>query len=150
MAHYVIKMKTWKIIVAGIVFAIIAQIIHYVEAIATMDFYMDPDYFAVWSKIMMPTAGPPPNEFYYYSIVFGVITGIIYAVVYAMIKKSVLGKTIVKQGIYFGFFLFLLGIPHFLSMYLLINLSTMLLVYWTISGLIVNLIGGVVIAYIVK
>jgi len=150
LAHYVIKMKTWKIIVAGIVFAIIAQIIHYVEAIATMDFYMDPDYFAVWSKIMMPTAGPPPNEFYYYSIVFGVITGIIYAVVYAMIKKSVLGKTIVKQGIYFGFFLFLLGIPHFLSMYLLINLSTMLLVYWTISGLIVNLIGGVVIAYIVK
>jgi len=150
-----------RIIVAGILFVIVSQIIHSVEAYATLDFYMDPTYcqveaetgnvgVCVWSKIMMPTAGPPPNEFYYYSIVFGVITGIIYAVVYAMIKKSVLGKTIVKQGIYFGFFLFLLGIPHFLSMYLLINLSTMLLVYWTISGLIVNLIGGVVIAYIVK
>ncbi len=143
-------MKAWKIIAAGIVFAIIAQIIHYVEAYTTMDFYMDETYFTVWSKIMMPTAGPPPTEFYYYSIVFGIITGIIYAVVYVMIKKSVPGKTIVKQGLYFGFFLFLLGIPHFLSMYLLINLPTMLLVYWAITGLVVNLIGGVVIAGIVK
>ena len=131
-------------------FAIIAQIIHSIEASATMDFYMDPNYFGVWSKIMMPELGPPPAEFYYYSIIFGIITGIIYAVVYAMVKKSIPGKTIVKQGLYFGFLLFLLGIPHFLAMYLLINLSALLLVYWAISGLIVNLIGGVIITYIVK
>ncbi|NIO44610.1 MAG: hypothetical protein GTN36_03595 [Candidatus Aenigmarchaeota archaeon] len=143
-------MKAWKIIVAGIVVAIIAQIIHSIEAMATMDFYMDPDYFAVWSKIMMPGPGPPPTEFYYYSIIFGIITGIIYAVIYAMIKKSVPGKTILKQGLYFGFLLFLLGIPHFLSIYLLINLPALLLVYWAITGLIVNLINGVIIAYIVK
>ncbi|NIM46672.1 MAG: hypothetical protein GTN40_00740 [Candidatus Aenigmarchaeota archaeon] len=143
-------MKAWKIIVAGIVFAIIAQIIHYVEAIATMGFYMDPTYFTVWSKIMMPTEGAPPAEFYYFSIGFGIITGIIYAVVYAMVKKSVPGKTIVKQGLYFGFLLFLLGIPHTLAMYLIINLPTLLLFYWTITGLIINLIGGVIIAGIVK
>lgn len=99
---------------------------------------------------MMPAAGPPPTEFYYYSITFGIITGIIYAVVYAMVKKSIPGKTIIKQGLYFGFLLFLLGIPHFLSMYLLINLPTLLTVYWVITGLIVNLIGGVIIAYILK
>jgi len=98
---------------------------------------------------MMPGPGPPPTEFYYYSIVFGIITGIIYAVVYAMIKKSIPGKT-VKRGLYFGLLLFLIGIPHFLSLYILVNLPSLLLVYWTITGLIVNLIGGVIIAYIVK
>ena len=153
-------MKAWKIIVAGIIIAIISQIIHTIEAYATMDFYVDPNLcdfdpttgeigVCVWSKIMMPTAGPPPTEFYYYSIVFAIITGIIYALVYAMIKKSIPGK-IPKKGLYFGFLLFLLGIPHFLSMYLLINLPSLLIVYWVIFGLIVNLINGVIIAYIVK
>ena len=47
---------------------IVSQIIHSIEAFATMDFYLDPNYFGVWSKIMMPGPGPPPAEFYYYSI----------------------------------------------------------------------------------
>jgi len=143
-------MKAWKIIVAGIVFAIIAQIIHTIEAFYTMDFYKDPTYYTVWSKLMMSTEGPPTTDFYIYSIVFGVIAGIIYAIVYEMIKKSVPGKTIAKQGLYFGFLLFLLGIPMPLTMYLIFNAPTMLLVYWVVSALIIDLIGGVVIARILK
>ena len=153
-------MKTWKIIVSGIVFAIIAQIIHTIESIATMSFYTDPKYFSVWSVIMMPKQGPPPTDFYIYSIVFGIIAGIIYAVVYEMIKKSLPVGTVFKQGLfsgttfkhgfYFGLLLFLISIPMSLTMYLLINLPAMLLVYWSISGLIVDLIGGVAIARIMK
>ncbi len=143
-------MKAWKIIVAGIVFAIIAQIIHIIESFVTMNFYTDPAFFGVWSKIMMPTAGPPPAEFYYYSIIFSIITGIIYAIVYEMTKKSLPGKTITKQGLYFGLLLFLLSIPFSLTMYLLINLPIMLLVYWSISGFIIYLLGGTVIARIMK
>jgi hypothetical protein len=143
-------MKTWKIIVAGILFAIIAQIIRSIEVYATMDFYKDPTYFAIWSKIMMPGPGAPPTEFYIYSFIFSVITGIIYSVVYLMIKKSIPGKTIVKQGLYFGFLLFLISIPWSLTMYLLINLPTLLLVYWSISSLVIYLIGGVIIAKIAK
>jgi len=143
-------MKILRIIVAGILFAIVSQIIHLIEAYATMNFYTDPIYFGVWSKIMMPNAGPPPNEFYYYSIILGIISGIIYSVVYLIIKKSLSGKTIVKKGLYFGFLLFLIGIPGFLSMYLLINLPTLLLVYWTITSLIIYLISGPIIALINK
>jgi hypothetical protein len=143
-------MKVWKIIVAGILFAVIAQVIHMIESFATMNFYTDPAYFAVWSKIMMPGEGAPPTEFYIYSIIFGVITGIIYAVIYAIINKSLPEKTFVKQGIYFGFLLFLIGIPMSLTMYLLINLPALLLVYWSISSLIIDLIGGIIIAKIVK
>ena len=143
-------MKTWKIVISGIVFAIIAQIIHTIESFATMNFYTDQAYFAVWSKIMMPTAGPPPTEFYIYSITFSLITGIIYSVVYEMIKKVMPGKTLTNKGLYFGFLLFLLSIPWSLTMYLLINLPSLLLAYWSITGLVIDLIGGAIIARIMK
>jgi hypothetical protein len=143
-------MKLIRILIAGIVFAIIAEVIHTVESLATMNFYTDPNYFGVWSKIMMPGPGAPPAEFYYYSIAFSIITGIIYAVVYEMIKKSLPGKTGFKQGLNFGFLLFLLGIPMSLTMYLLINLPAMLLVYWAVSSLLIELIFGAVVAKIVK
>lgn len=99
---------------------------------------------------MMPTCGPPPTEFYYYSIIFAIISGIIFAIIYEMVKKSLPGKKIFKQGLYFGFLLFLMGIPMSLTMYLLINLPTLLLVYWAISSLVIDLIGGVIIARIIK
>lgn len=142
-------MKALKIIIAGIVFAIIAQIIHMAESMLTMNFYTDPIYFAVWSKIMMPGAGAPPMEFYIYSIIFSFITGIIYAIVYSMISKSVPGKTPFSKGLNFGFFLFFIAIPWTLTMYLLINLPAMLLAVWAITGLIINIIFGIIIAKLI-
>ena len=154
-------MKSWKIIIAGIVFAIIAQLVHSTEAYATMNFYADPAYcqcdmqtgkvgVCIWSSLMMPTCGAPPTEFYYYSIMFGVISGIIYAIVYEFVKKSLPGKSITKMGLYFGFLLFLISISWSLTLYLLINMPTMLLIYWAISSLVIDLVGGVVIARILK
>lgn len=143
-------MKALKIIIAGIVFAIIAQIIHIVESMATMNFYTDPAYFAVWSKIMMPGEGAPPTEFYVYSIIFGITAGIIYAVIYSMINKSILGKTITDKGLYFGFLLFLVGIPWSLTIYLLINLPSLLVVYWSITSLVIDLIFGVIVVRLIK
>ena len=143
-------MKIWKIIVVGIVYAIIAQVFHIVEAYATMDFYKDPAYFSVWSKIMMPGEGAPPNEFYYYSIMFSIITGIIFAVVYETIKKGLPGESI-RKGFYYGFLVFLIsGIPFFLTMYLLINLPTTLLIVWLADSLIIYLIVGAIIAWLNK
>jgi MFS family permease len=141
----------WKrIIGAGIVFAIIAQVMHTIESFLTMNYYTMPDYFAVWSKVMMPTAGPPPMEFYIISIVFGIITGAIFAAVYSMFKDNVPG-TGTKKGLYYGGILFLVvGIPFTSTMYLLINLPMMLLVWWSIFSLIIYLIGGIVIEKIVK
>ena len=88
----------WKrIIIAAIVFAIIAQVLHTVESMLTMDFYMDPEYFGVWSKLLMPTAGPPPAEFFYASVISSLIIALIYAVVYDVVKGSLPGKTFIKK-----------------------------------------------------
>jgi hypothetical protein len=142
----------WKrIIIAAIIFAIIAQVLRTVESMLTMDFYMDPEYFGVWSKLMMPTAGPPPAEFFYTSIASGLIIAVIYAAVYDLIKNSIPGKTDIKKGLKYGALLFILvQIPGLLGMYLLINLPTLLLIYWGISSLVILLVGGIVFAKIIK
>lgn len=143
-------MKFWKVIAAGILFVIVAQAIHMIESAATMNFYTDPAYFGVWSKIMMPGEGAPPTEFYVYSIIFSFISGMIYALIYTVISKSITAKTILKQGLYFGFILYAIGIPWSLTMYLLVNLPVMLLVVWSITSLIIDLIFGAIIGKIFK
>ena len=142
----------WKrIIIAAIVFAIIAQVLHTVESMLTMDFYMDPEYFGVWSKLLMPTAGPPPAEFFYASVISSLIIALIYAVVYDVVKGSLPGKTFIKKGLQYGIILFMIvQIPGLLGMYLLVNLPTLLLVYWGISSLVISLIGGIAFAKIIK
>jgi hypothetical protein len=143
--------KAWKIIVAAIAFMIIAEVVNTLEAYATMSYYLDSAYFAVWSKIMMPTAGPPPMEFYYYSIAFSFISGLLFAGIYTVFIKSVLGKTIAKKGLMYGLLIWLVGgVPGYLSLILLINLSIDLIAYWALAGLIVNLLAGIATAEIVK
>ena len=144
-------MKALKIIGAAICFEIIAQIVRTVGAILEMSYYTDPNYFSVWSKVMMPAAGPPPPSFYVYSIVFGLIGALIYGWLYDVLKGSVPGKGIWDKGLWYGAILFLIGgLPGALATYLIINLPLMLIVYWAIENLIIDLIGGIVIEAIVK
>lgn len=140
-----------KIIISGIVFAIVAQLIHSTSAFLFMDYYLDEAYFSVWSKIMMPGEGAPPAEFYYYSIGFGFVTGVLYAFVYNLIKSSITAEGVLKKGLSYSLVLYLIGgIPGYLSMYLLINLPSMLLFWWSVEGLVVAILGGIVIAWVNK
>ena len=142
--------KAWKIIVAAIVFMIISQVIHTIEAQITMDYYTDPTYLSVWSKIMMGEKGLAP-EFMYYSLTFAFITGLLFTGVYTVVAKNIPGKTLVKKGLIYGLLIWLVGgIPGYLAMVLLINLPVDLIAYWAVTGLIINLLSGVVIAKIVK
>ena len=100
---------------------------------------------------MMPSSGQPPAEFYYLSIAFTFIGGLLFTIVYLIIEKGLPGATVIKKGLNYGFLMFLVGgISGYLAMILLINLPMMLLVYWAIEGLIINLICGIVIARINK
>lgn len=139
------------ILIAAIIYVVIAEIVHVADTFLTMNFYLMPQYFSVWSKVMMPNAGPPPMSFYVYSILFAFITGLIFAYIYNLIKNSVPGKKELQKGICYGIILFLInGIPGFLSLYLLINLPFVLIVSWMIENFVIFLIGGIVIAYLVK
>jgi hypothetical protein len=145
------KISFWRILAAGILYAIVSQVINTLGAFFSMGYYLMEEYFPVWSKVMMPAAGPPPSSFYVYSICFGVLMGMLFAIVYSVIKSGVPGRTAVKKGLVYGLLVFLVaGIPLSLTMYLLIYLPAGLLWIWAVTSLIAYLVSGVITAKICK
>jgi len=146
-----LKISWPRLLAVAIIYIIVGEIIMTLGAIADMNYYMDPNYFAVWSKIMMPAAGPPPAEFYYISIVFELVTGFLFAFVYAVIKGAVPGKGWKNKGLMYGFLIFLVaGIPTTFTLFLLINLPAALILSWTLQFLIVYLLMGLIAAKLLK
>jgi len=140
-----------RFLFAVILFTVVAQIVHTLGSILAMGYYLDPAYFDVWSKIMMPIAGPPPAKFFFLSIDLGLIASIIYVYAYVILEKSIPGKGWVRNGLNYGALLFLLGtLPGMLSIVLLINLPILLILEWAAEGLVVMLIGGLITAGLMR
>lgn len=139
-----------KLFLSAISYIVVAEIVSILSSYLTMNYYTDPAYFSVWSKIMMPSAGPPPSSFYYFSITFAFIGGLIFAYVYYRVQSIFKTKSLIQKGLRYGFgFFIVVALPLFMNMYLLINLPLDILVSWLIfNGLIVNLITGIVVAKI--
>ncbi len=145
------KISLWRVLASGVLFAIVAQVLHTVCAFLAMSFYTNPDYFSVWSKIMMPAAGPPPASFYVYSLLFGLLGGILFALVYTVIKGGIPVKAIAKKGLLYGFLVFLVGaVPGYLALILLVNLPFALIIIWAAETLVINLLGGMIAAWLNK
>ena len=146
-----IKISWPRILAVAILYVMVSEIVMTLGAMADMSYYMDANYFAVWSKLMMPAAGPPPAEFYYTGIIFQLVTGFLFAIVYKVIKGSVPGKGWKNKGLMYGFLIFMVaGMPATMTLYLLINLPAGLLLSWMLQSLVVYLIMGLVAAKLVK
>ena len=143
---------TWpKVIGVAILYMVVSQIILTLGAIMDMNYYMDPNYFPVWSKFMMPSAGPPPLEFTVLSLVFNFITGLLFALVYAVVRPSVPGRNWKNKGLMYGFLVFLLaGLLTTMMLIIMINLPLGLLLSWLLQMLVVYVIAGVVAARYIK
>ncbi|MFH1751782.1 MAG: hypothetical protein ABH821_02490 [archaeon] len=144
-------MKLGKIIIAAIVFLLIALIVHSAGAMAGMNYYLEPEYFPVWSQIMMPNAEPPGTEFYALSMLFNFIAGLIFAGFYVFVKNLFKDKSKLLQGAKFGGLLFvLITIPSTLSMILLINLPLTLIVLWAVESLVIFKLSGIAFVKLLK
>ncbi len=140
-----------KLYLFAIVMAIAAMIVHTVESFLTMGYYTDPANFLLWSKLMMSGAGPPPAIFYAYSLLFAFVSWMLFGFVYIVLSGAIKEKDIVKRGLKFGTLIFLVGsLPGALTMVLLLNLPLGLIISWVISGLALNLAGGVAAAGLIK
>ncbi len=136
---------------AMIVLTIVSQIIHTIEASLTMGYYLLAEYLPVWSKIMMPVAGPPPMSFYIFSLGFGIVTWALFVMVYSAVGCCLPGKTEFNRGMVFGLLVFFVGtVPGALSLVLLVNLPMGLIGSWLVSGLVINLINGGLVSKIMK
>ncbi|HEU0051438.1 MAG TPA: hypothetical protein VFQ60_05295 [Patescibacteria group bacterium] len=144
------KIAWGRVLVSGILFTIISMIVRQIESILTMKYYLMPQYFGVWSKLMMPNAGPPPMSFFLISLLFSFITGIGLAIFFQFIKEG-LSRAFWPRV--FGFFgiSFGLGFLFFsLTTYLMINLPLALQASWLVSSAIVLFLSGIVYAKIIK
>ncbi len=146
-----LKISWPGVLAVAVMYVVISQLVFMLGAYADMAYYMDPAYYSVWSKLMMPSAGPPPIEFTATSVAFGIISGLLFALVYSVVKGSVPGKEWGNKGLMYGFLVFLIaGIPSTLSLLLLINLPPGLVLSWMLQGFVTYLLAGLVAAKLLK
>ncbi len=98
MAIWMKEISVKKVLLIGIIFSVIAFVIHQIEALVTFKYYMMPQYFGVWSKLMMPQAGPPPASFMITSLIFSFVTGISVALIYYYLRDH-LPTNMVKRTV---------------------------------------------------
>lgn len=146
-----VKRVDWpKILLAALIYFVLAFIIRQAEAILTMNYYTDPQYFGVWSKLMMPKAGPPELSFHLTSALFTFLTGIALALFYEFIKDT-LPKNKWKRGMYFGDIVVVLGLVFFaLPTLLLVNLPLSLQAVWFMTSALVFYLGSAVFVKVLK
>ncbi|MBM3255866.1 MAG: hypothetical protein FJZ04_00120 [Candidatus Moranbacteria bacterium] len=146
-----VKDVRWKkVLVCGFIALIIAIVVRQIEAMLTMDYYKMPELFGVWSKLMMPQAGPPGVEFFLVSILSAFLSGTTLAALYEIIRDKLETGTW-KRALNFTCFALWLGIIFFtLPVILLINLPLELMSIWFISSAIILFLSSLVFGKILK
>jgi hypothetical protein len=138
--------KKWSIgkfllTVAGM--TLISQAVHSMAAIMEMGYYKDPQYFPVWSKLMMPGAGPPPTSFFLYSMGLGLVEWGFFLAVFIVIGGGIPAQGRLVKGLYYGVVVFLVGtLGQSLGLGLIVNLPYGLLFLWTLESLVIDLLNG--------
>jgi hypothetical protein len=130
-----LKKVSWKDAFYGaVIFLIIATVIHLVESMLTMGYYTNPEYFGLWSKLMMPSAGPPPPAFMLISALINFIAGFVIAVLYQLVKDEMGNKYWTKVSNFAAFAWILATVLFAGTAFLLFNLPLGLLGAWLVSS----------------
>jgi len=133
---------------SAIAFTIVSQIIYMAGAFADMPYYTDPAYAAVWSKVMMPSSGSPPTEFFLLTIAANLAMGAIFAYGYSIAVKAFTKDKAFqaekpwKIGAKYGLFVFALNAMGMLTLPLLVNIPFSLSISWAFQGLAAMLLSG--------
>lgn len=137
MTFWVNTISWKKVTILGLIFTLLSFVVHQIEALLTMKYYLMPEYFGVWSKLMMPKPGPPPVEFFITSVVFSMVTGVGLCLIYYYLWEH-LPKDKTKRIFYFadlmlGTYLVFFTLPS----YLMFNLPAQLLGFWFLSSFLI-------------
>jgi len=149
MMDWIKNIKFSKILWATLSYAIIATVLHQIESIFTMNFYLLESYFGTWSKFMMSKAGPPEPIFYILSMLFSLISGFLIASVYYFLKDH-LTQDYWKKVISFSLLLFIISIVTFtLPCILLFHLPIGLVLSWILTSIFIYFFGSMVFVKII-
>lgn len=144
------KIKWDKVILSGLIFTAIAMLVRQIEAMLTLSYYQMPEYFGVWSQVMMPEIGPPPAGFMVTSLLFSLFSGCSLAVFYELVKP-LLARNALRGALTFTKIVFGLSLVFFtLPVYLLFNVPMGLLIWWLASSAVIFFLSAMVFAKILK
>lgn len=150
MTFWIKELNIKKILLVSVIFTVISFIIRQIEAILTMKYYVMPQFFGVWSKLMMPSNGPPPASFMITSLIFTFVTGISITLIYYYLKDHL--PTVWKKRIFY--FADLMIATYFvfftLPVYLMFNVPVGLLISWFISTFVIVTIGSWILVKIIN
>lgn len=150
MTFWINKISWGKLLITAVIFAVISYVIHTIEAMLTIKYYMMPQYSGLWSKLMMPVAGPPPMAFTITSIIFAFVTGISVGLIYYYLRDH-LPPLGFKRAFYFADVLIATTFLFFtLPSYLMFNVPVAILISWFVSSFIILTAGSWVLVKIVK
>lgn len=149
MVKWIGKIQWGKVMLVGIIYTVVTMIVRQVESMMTLKWHQMPEYSGVWSKLMIPSAGPPPPEFFIVSTVATFLTGVSLCVVYHYLKEY-LPKNQWQRACYFADLLVATSFIFFtVPVYMLFNVPLILIGSWFISGFILNLIASVLIVHLI-
>ncbi|MFH0773558.1 MAG: hypothetical protein V1922_04585 [bacterium] len=147
---WISKINWGRVALVGVVYTIIATAVHQIEAIASLRYYMMPQYYGAWSKLMMPAVGPPPADFFITSTIITLTTGISLSLVYYYIRDMLPKKAHERILLFADLMIGLQFIFFTLPVYLLFNVPIELLISWFISNFLILVVTSFICVRIVK
>lgn len=150
MAKWISNVNWGKLGLVALIYTVVTTVFRQIEALVTMKYYLMPEYFGVWSKLMMPNAGPPPMSFFITSVIIALVSGISLGLVYYYIR-DMLPKQFWKRVFFFADLCIGLGFIFFtLPVYLMFNVPVGLLVSWFITGFVILVVTSFTFVKILK
>ncbi len=142
--------KWGRTVIAGIVFTAISMVVHNVEAIINMRYYQLPEYFSVWSKLMLPTAGPPPASFFAWSALISLASGIVLAIVYSAVKILLPKGAAIRAASFTILISLILLVFSTLPLLIMVNLPFALILAWFLDGIVAVFLSALAFNRILK
>jgi hypothetical protein len=97
------------------------------------------------TNVWRPMEGAPPAWLYLGELVLGILL----AAMYAMVCKGIPGSNRLVRGLLFGLMVWVVGmLPGMFATYAFMTVATTVVIYWTITALIMLPIQGLIIAAI--
>ena len=133
-------MKILRIVIAGVVVTVLKSVIGGLTCGWLFKWVYKVEPIAIWRQMDAPPMG---------YLIATLALNILMVLVYALLAKGIPGKNKLVKGLVFGLCVWAVGIlPGMLSTYMFMTVAATVVIYWTISGLVVTPLMGMIIAAI--
>jgi len=149
--HECLKKIRWgKVLLSALAYLVISGILQQISLMLTANYFMMPEYFGVWNRMMMPHPGLPPLELTITSLIYAFLSGFALATLFAFIKDSFEQDYFQRVSGYTIVVILFVWIFTFLPMLMLFNLPFLLVMSWVIVSMLSIFLASMVFAKLLK